>query len=144
MKLRSLALLGTFLTIALAAELATVAPKDVAAELRAKGAKPVLVHVGFGVMYRSKHIPGSIYAGPASTAAGLEALKASAGKLPRDREIVIYCGCCPFDRCPNVKPAFEALRQMGFTHVKVMEIPTNFGADWVDHGYPAEAGTPGR
>ncbi|MBZ5576611.1 MAG: rhodanese-like domain-containing protein [Acidobacteriia bacterium] len=144
MKLRILGLTGTLLTIALAAEMVTVAPQDVAAQLQAKGPKPVLLHVGFGVMYRSKHIPASIYAGPASTADGLAALKTAAAKLPRDSDIVVYCGCCPFDRCPNVKPAIEALRQLGFTHVKAMVIPTNFGADWVDHGYPVEEGTPAK
>ena len=144
MKLRTLGLVCTFLTIALAADMVTVAPRNVAAQLQAKGPKPVLFHVGFGVMYRSKHIPASIYAGPASNAEGLAALKTAAANLPRDREIVVYCGCCPFDRCPNVKPALDALRQMGFTNVKAMLLPTNFGADWVDHGYPVEEGTPAK
>lgn len=144
MNIRTLGAAIAFLTIAVAAEMTTVEPKDLASQLHAKGAQPALLHVGFAVMYRSKHIPASIYAGPASKPEGLAALKAAAAPLPRDREIVVYCGCCPFDRCPNVKPAIDLLKQMGFTYVKALMIPTNFGADWVDHGYPVEEGTPAK
>lgn len=124
----------------LAAETGTVEPKDLAARLQGQGAKPVLLHVGFAVMYRGKHIPQSIYAGPARNAEGLDALKKAVANVPKDREIVVYCGCCPYEMCPNVKPALETLRQMGFTKVKALMIPTNFAADWVDHGYPVELG----
>ena len=126
--------------VLLAAETGTVEPKDLAARLQGQGAKPVLLHVGFAVMYRGKHIPQSIYAGPARNAEGLEALKKAVANVPKDREIVVYCGCCPYEMCPNVKPALEALRQMGFTKVKALMIPTNFATDWVDHGYPVELG----
>jgi len=124
----------------LAAETGTVEPKDLAAQLQGNGAKPMLIHVGFAVMYRGKHIPQSVYAGPARSPEGLEALKKAVATAPKDREIIVYCGCCPYSMCPNVKPALEALRDMGFTHVKALMIPTNFAADWVDHGYPVELG----
>jgi thiosulfate/3-mercaptopyruvate sulfurtransferase len=117
----------------------TTEPKDLAAELQ-KGGKPLLIHVGFGVMYRGKHIPQSIYAGPARSPEGLAALKKAVADVPKNREIVIYCGCCPYTMCPNVRPALEALRQMGFTNVKALLIPTNFATDWVDKGYPVELG----
>ena len=132
--------LAVCLAVGLAAELALIQPKDLAAELAAKGTRPVLFHVGPNLLYRGKHIPGSVYAGPASSPSGLEALKLAAGKLPRDREIVLYCGCCPWANCPNVKPAMELLKQMGFTHVKAMFIETNFPKDWIDKGYPVEDG----
>ena len=117
-----------------------VKPKDLAARLQSQGAKPVLFHVGFPVLYRGRHIPNSVYAGPGSKAEGLDALKAAVSSLRRDGEIVLYCGCCPFDKCPNVRPAVALLKQMGFTNVKVLSLPTNFAADWVDHGYPVEEG----
>jgi len=126
--------------ILLAAETGSVEPKDLAAELQAKGAKPLLIHVGFAVLYRGKHIPQSVYAGPARTPEGLEALKKAVAEVPKDREIVLYCGCCPYDMCPNIRPALGALRQAGFTHVRALVIPTNFAADWVDKGYPVELG----
>ena len=125
------------LALAVAAEFPLIQPREVAASLSRKG-KPEVIHVGFNVLYRSKHIPGSIYAGPAQKPEGLAALKAAVEKLPRDREIVIYCGCCPWDHCPNIKPAMELLRQMGFTRAKAMYVPDNFKVDWMDHGYPVE------
>lgn len=139
MKLFAIGLL-TALAVALAADFPQVQPRELAARLEAKGAHPVLFHVGFAVLYRSKHIPNSVYTGAASTPEGLATLKTAAGKLPRDAEIVVYCGCCPWDHCPNIKPAMELLKQMGFTRVKALYIPTNMVKDWFDPGYPAETG----
>ena len=130
------------LLVGLAAEIAVVQPKDLAAQLAGKVSNPVVIHVGPNFLYRGKHIPGSVYAGPGAQPAGLDALKAVVDKLPRTREIVVYCGCCPWSHCPNVKPAVEFLRQMGFTKVKAMYVETSFAADWTDKGYPVEAGTP--
>jgi rhodanese-related sulfurtransferase len=130
------------LLVGLAAELALVQPKELAAQLAAKGSNAVVIHVGPNFLYRGKHIPGSIYAGPGAQVAGLEALKLAVDKLPRTREIVVYCGCCPWSHCPNVKPAVEFLRQMGFAHVKALYVETSFAADWIDKGLPVEAGTP--
>jgi rhodanese-related sulfurtransferase len=127
--------------LAFAAETGSVEPKDLAAQLEHQGNQPVLIHVGFGVMYRGKHIPQSIYAGPARSPEGIEALKKAVAGMPHDREIVIYCGCCPMEMCPNVKPAMAALREIGFTRVKVLNLPTNFATDWVNHGYPVEGET---
>ncbi len=132
---------GTLLALtwlALAADIALVQPKDLAAQLAAKAAKPAIFCVGPNVLYRSKHIPGSVFAGPGNRSEGLELLRAAVKSLPRDRDIVIYCGCCPWDHCPNIQPAFAVLKQMGFTRVKAMYAPIGFKNDWVDHGYPVE------
>ena len=131
----------SLLAVGLAAELALIQPGELAARLAKKDAGPAMFHVGPNLLYRNKHIPGSIYAGPGSRPEGLEALKVAAGKLPRDREIIVYCGCCPWSNCPNVKPAVELLKQMGFTRVKAMFVETNFAKDWIDKGYPVESGT---
>ena len=40
----------------------------------------------------------------------------------------------------NVKPADDTLHAMGFTNVKVLYIADNFGADWVEKGYPVAKG----
>jgi thiosulfate/3-mercaptopyruvate sulfurtransferase len=125
--------------LAMAAEAPLVEPKDLAAELSGANAGPAIFQVGPNVLYRSKHIPRALYAGPGSKAEGLDLLKAAVDKLPRDRDLVIYCGCCPWDKCPNIKPALELLQKMGFAHVRAMHVPTNFKADWVDHGYPVES-----
>ena len=69
---------------------------------------------------------------------GIELLKKAVAGQPKDREIVLYCGCCPWEKCPNMRPAFAALHEMGFTRVKAMVIPENLKTDWVDKGYPTE------
>jgi hypothetical protein len=99
-----------------------------------------VIQVGFPVLYHGAHIAGSTYAGPASKPEGIELLKKAVAREPRDRAIVLYCGCCPWDHCPNIRPAFAALKRMGFTHVRALEIPTNLKTDWVDPGYPTERG----
>ena len=130
------------LTTALAADLAVIQPGEVAAQLAAKGTHPAIFQVGPNVLYRGKHIPGSVYAGPASRPEGIALLKQAVDKLARDREIILYCGCCPWNNCPNVKPAMALLKEMGFTHAKAMFVETGFGQDWTGKGYPVEAGTP--
>lgn len=113
-----------------------LAPADLAKQL--KGSDAIILQVGFANLYKVKHIPGSVYAGPGSRDAGIEELKKAVADVPKDRQIVLYCGCCPWDHCPNMKPAYNALRALGFTKIKVMEIPNNFGTDWVDKGYPVD------
>ena len=106
----------------------------------AKSEKPLLIQVGSHVLYTQAHIPGSEYIGPASTESGLHSLRKRVEPLPRNKFIVLYCGCCPWSHCPNVKPADDALHAMGFTNVKVLYIADNFGADWVEKGYPVAKG----
>ncbi len=102
--------------------------------------RPIVVCVGFGTLYQNSHIRGAVFHGAASSEAGLKDLKKWAEDIPRNKTVVIYCGCCPFSRCPNARPAFEALQAMAFTHLKILSIPTDFLTDWVDKGYPIETG----
>lgn len=114
-----------------------MSPQAVAKMLpTAKGKKVVVIQVGFYNLYAQAHIPGAEYLGPASKPDGLAKLRKGVQSLRRDQSILLYCGCCPWSRCPNIKPAYEALRAMGFTHVRVMHIANNFGTDWVTKGYP--------
>jgi thiosulfate/3-mercaptopyruvate sulfurtransferase len=106
----------------------------------AKPEKPLMIQVGSHVLYTQAHIPGSEYIGPASGESGLRSLRKRVESLPRNKFIVLYCGCCPWSRCPNVKPADDALHAMGFTNVKILYISNNFGADWVEKGYPVAKG----
>lgn len=102
--------------------------------------KPLIIQVGFHVLYQQAHIPGSEYIGPADHAEGLQKLRKRLEDLSRTRSIVLYCGCCPWGNCPNVNPAYKELRAMGFNNVKVLYIAHNFGTDWVDKGYPVARG----
>jgi len=92
------------------------------------------------VLYTGGHIPGALYHGPGMNAQGIDDLKKWAQDVPRSANVVVYCGCCPLDRCPNLRPAFEALRAMGFTHLRALLLPTNFYTDWVKPGYAVEKG----
>ncbi len=96
------------------------------------------MQVGFETLYRRNHISKSDYAGPASTPQGLDSLRKKLSGIPRDADLVLYCGCCPFDKCPNVKPAFTLAKEMGFTKVKVLMIEKNLNDDWVSKGFPSE------
>jgi thiosulfate/3-mercaptopyruvate sulfurtransferase len=112
-------------------------PEDLAKQL-SSDKPPIILQVGIQPLYKISHIPGAIYAGPASDAPGLDRLKKEAQALPRNTDLVLYCGCCPFNDCPNVKPAFVALQAMGFTRLRVLMLPNNFTQDWVNKGYPAD------
>ena len=105
-----------------------------------KGERPLLIYVGFRFPYTQAHLPGSEYYGPAANEAVVQQLRKRVEGLARSRFIVIYCGCCPWSHCPNVKPAYEALHNLGFTKLKVLYIPDNLGTDWVNRGYPVEKG----
>ena len=102
---------------------------------------PVIICVAFPVLYRSKHILHAVAAGPGSKPEGLDALKQAVAKLPKDADVVIYCGCCPMVKCPNIRPAYSTLKEMGFTHIRVLDIATNMHTDWYEKNYPSEAGT---
>lgn len=111
-------------------------PADLAAMLKAPSGKPTIVYVGFKALFRQGHIPGATLHGPASSPEGLEDLKRWAAPLARDTPLVIYCGCCPLVQCPNMRPAFSALHDMGFSKLRVLALTTSFGADWAEKGYP--------
>jgi len=115
-----------------------IEPAILAARLAdARAAKPAILYVGPKLLFRA-HIPGALFAGPTGQQNGLELFKQAAAKLPRDREVVIYCGCCPWKQCPNIRPAFRVLHEMKFEKVKVLTLPTRFQQDWMEKGFPVE------
>lgn len=118
----------------------SVLPAALAKELAAAPGpeKPVVVCTAPPFLYRIGHIPGAVLHGPASSPDGLASLTKWAGPLPRTASIVVYCGCCPLAACPNLAPAYRALKGMGFTRVRVLLIQDNFKTDWIDRGHPYE------
>lgn len=146
---KSAALFATLaiLSIAAAAQATSIPatrlinPEDLVKLLQSSGKdKPLMIQVGSHVLFSQAHIPGSEYIGPASSEAGLQQLRKRVESLPHTKFIVLYCGCCPWSHCPNVKPADDTLRTLGFKNVKVLYIADNFGANWVDKGYPVAKG----
>ncbi len=110
----------------------------VLAHMLTSGNKPLILQVGSRMLFNEAHIRGSEYSGPGSESEGLQSLHDRVTSLPRKKLIVLYCGCCPWTHCPNVSPAYSQLTAMGFTNVKVLYLPNNFGTDWVSKGYPVD------
>jgi hypothetical protein len=109
-------------------------PADLAKTINdAKAAQPYVFCIGPQAV-----IKGSIFIGSTNNQQNLESFKTELEKLPKDATVVIYCGCCPFDRCPNVRPAFELLNKMEFKNQKLLNVPRNIKVDWIDKGYPVE------
>ncbi len=114
-------------------------PEELNRLLTTPGAeKPLVLQVGSLLMFREAHIPGAEFAGAGSQAVGLQQLQKRVSPLAHDAFVVLYCGCCPWNRCPNVGPAYKLLHDFKFTHVKVLYLANNFGADWVGKGFPVE------
>jgi len=119
----------------------TLQPADLAGKLAEKnGTPPTIVYVGFRTLFAGGHIPGASFHGTAASEKGLGEMKKWADGLPRSTNLIIYCGCCPFEKCPNVRPAFAALRGMGFKKLRVLVLPTNLATDWVGKGYRMQTG----
>lgn len=106
-------------------------PSDLANVINNGKAQPIIFSIGPGAI-----VKGSIDIGPAKEKENLKKLKEALSKLPKDTGIVIYCGCCPFQHCPNIRPAFQLLNKMKFTNHKLLNLPKNIKVDWIDKGYP--------
>ena len=107
-------------------------PQDLATIINSATAeKPLIIDIGpAGV------IKGAVEIGPAHEKESFDDLKEFLSKQKRDRPIVIYCGCCPFVHCPNIRPAFKLLNDMKFTNQKLLNLSQNLKADWINYGYP--------
>ena len=106
-------------------------PAALAKSIESNENVPIIYCVGPGVV-----IPNSIDIGMTGDKKNIEKFEAAISKLPRDANIVIYCGCCPFAKCPNVRPAIASLQQMKFTNYHLLNLPNNIKTDWIAKGYP--------
>lgn len=93
--------------------------------------KPLIINVGPQAV-----IKGSMDVGPGSEKASIRKLEKMLVGQDKNQEVVIYCGCCPFAKCPNIRPAFNVLKDQGFTKARLLNIPKNIKTDWIDKGYP--------
>jgi hypothetical protein len=108
-------------------------PSALASILKNEKQIPVIFNIGPGAI-----IPNSIDIGPAKDSAKLDKLKKQLSGLAKETMVVVYCGCCPFERCPNVRPAIGALKEMNFTNYYLLNLPHNIKTDWIDKHYPVE------
>jgi hypothetical protein len=108
-----------------------IEPAALAQTLQTNKGIPLIYSVGPGAV-----IPNSIDIGMTQNEKNLEKFKEAISKLPRNSNIVIYCGCCPFEHCPNVRPAIAVLKEMNFTNFHLLNLPHNIKTDWIAKGYP--------
>lgn len=108
-----------------------LAPEVLAANLKTGAKTPLIFNIGV-----VEDIKGARHIGAANKAENLDKLKAEVARLPKNTELIIYCGCCPFTRCPNAQPAFNTLKKMGFTNVKLLNLPENLKTNWIAKGLP--------
>ena len=109
-----------------------IEPSELAPVLKTKNA-PVIFSIG-----PAATIPNSIDIGMVKDKANLDKFKKQLGALPKNTKIVVYCGCCPYEHCPNVRPAIDVLKEMKFTNYKLLDLPHNIKTDWIDKGFPTE------
>ncbi len=81
-------------------------------------------------------IKNSFNAGPGKSKESIDNMRSFLSKVSKDKEVVLYCGCCPFAKCPNIRPAFKALTDLGYKKAKLLNIPNNIKVDWIDKKYP--------
>jgi len=83
-------------------------------------------------------IKGAVNIGAVEDAKNLTRLKDYLQQVPKDKEIVLYCGCCPLSVCPNLHPAYDMLTGMRFSNYKVLRLTHDLQEDWIDKGYPVQ------
>ena len=103
--------------------------------IRSKKNIPVILNVS---AYRHTPIKGSIHIGDMLDHSYAD-LKLALGNTPKNKEIVVYCGCCSLEYCERVEKAFDLLRANGYTNVKVLNLIVGFDPDWIGKGYATES-----
>ncbi len=95
--------------------------------------KPLVLNVG-----PMELIKGAVDVGRATSVTGIEKIKSTLSMENKTRTVVVYCGCCSYASCPNIKPAYDAVISAGFKNAKVLELPEGIKPDWVAKDYPME------
>ncbi|WP_200978913.1 rhodanese-like domain-containing protein [Echinicola sp. 20G] len=111
-----------------------VSPYDLSQRMqKSKEKLPLILSIGPQAV-----IKGSKDIGPGQDPDNIKKLKMVVNQLPKDTEIILYCGCCPLQKCPNVRPAFKTLNDLGFKNHKLLAILNNVKTDWINKGYPVQ------
>jgi hypothetical protein len=105
-------------------------PAALASQLKA-GNGPLVYNIG-----AVEDIPTAKHVGPVSDAKNLAKFKSMIAGVPKNTDVVIYCGCCALTKCPNVRPAYRELKAEGFTNIRVLNLPVNLKTNWIAMGYP--------
>src|SRR5687767_11250208 len=97
-----------------------IEPSELASNISNKTNIPTIICIGPGAT-----IPNSVDVGMVNSAEGINKLKKQLATIDKSKKVVIYCGCCPFAKCPNVRPAIDVLKEMKFTNYFLLNIPQN-------------------
>lgn len=95
--------------------------------------KPLVFNVG-----PMENIKTAVAMGAATNITFADKMKSTLAMENKNRAVVVYCGCCSYSSCPNIKPAYDILIAQGFKNTKVLELPEGIKPDWVAKGYPME------
>lgn len=106
-------------------------PSELAQVIQSATDLPLIISVGPGAT-----IPHSIETGMVKDTENLDKFKKELSAVPKETKIVVYCGCCPYEHCPNARPAIAVLKDMKFTNYRLLNLPHNIKADWIDKGFP--------
>ncbi|MBL7916936.1 MAG: rhodanese-like domain-containing protein [Bacteroidia bacterium] len=111
-----------------------LATQDLAIKIKLNSKdKPLIFNVG-----PMENIKGAVSVGNGNAVTFSHKMETELSMESKTKPIVIYCGCCSYSNCPNIKPAYDALQKMGFKNTKVLELPENLKTDWVSKGYPMD------
>jgi hypothetical protein len=108
-------------------------PSELATVLKDNKELPVIFSIGPGAV-----IPHSKDIGMIKEEENMKKFREELQNLPKETSIIIYCGCCPYEHCPNVRPAIQLLKEMKFTNYKLLDLPHNIKIDWINKGYPTQ------
>lgn len=95
--------------------------------------KPLIFNVG-----PMENIKGAVAMGAGTNITFASRIQSALAMESKAKPIVIYCGCCSYASCPNIKPAYDALISLGFKNTRVLELPEGIKPDWVAKGFPME------
>jgi len=98
-----------------------------------KSEKPLILNIG-----PMGNIKSAVKIGGVTSDDGIAKLKKETLSLDEKKPIVIYCGCCTARNCPNIRPAFILLKELGFKNVKVLDIGHSLQMDWIYKDYLME------
>lgn len=107
--------------------------KDLADRINSKKDVPVVLNIG-----PMENIKNAIAIGSMNSIFAKDKIQSALANFDKNKEVVVYCGCCSYGSCPNIRPAYEKVQELGYKKVKVLEIPEGIKPDWVAKGYPME------
>lgn len=93
--------------------------------------QPLILNVGSMELIKTAQTGGL-----GSMQEGMEKFIAKVRTEDKNKMIVLYCGCCKLDHCPNVKPPYDYLKEQGFKNVKILNLTTGLYEDWISKAYP--------